>query len=108
MIENYADNLVSSLIAINCLFVGNYTLKDKTWCLIVSILENIRLRLPEMSKITIKSLLNLKIVRFIFNNFEEQNHYEKEEALYAKRVLKDNTTAEIDSIPRKDIERLVY
>lgn len=108
MLENYVDDLISSLIAINNLFVGNYALKDKTWCVIISLLEKVRQRLPEMSKVTIQSLLGLKIISFIFNNFEEQSHYEKEEALYARRILKDNTGAEIDGIPRKDVERLVY
>lgn len=61
-----------------------------------------------MPKVTIQSLLGLKIISFIFNNFEEQSHYEKEEALYARRVLKDNIATEVDGIPRKDVERLVY
>jgi len=34
--------------------------------------------------------------------------YEKEEAEYAKRLLRENTSGDIEGVPRKEIERLVY
>ena len=42
VLEPYLENLVSILIAINCFFVGNYKLKNDTWSVIVSLLENVR------------------------------------------------------------------
>lgn len=50
----------------------------------------------------------MKIIKNLFNGFEEQSYYEREEGLFAKRQLKDNTSNEIDGISRRDVEKLVY
>ena len=42
VISDSIDRIVSTLIAINCLFIGNYKLKDQIWVLITSILEQVR------------------------------------------------------------------
>ena len=44
VLEPFVDRLVSILVSINCLFIGNYSLKDSIWELIVSILEQVRNR----------------------------------------------------------------
>ena len=37
-----------------------------------------------------------------------RDSFEREEVEYAKRNLKDSNGANLDGIPRKDIEKLVY
>jgi hypothetical protein len=56
----------------------------------------------------VTSLLNLKIINYLFYDFDQQNTYEKEEAEYAYRALKDSSSNNIDGVPRKEIEKLVY
>ena len=51
----------------------------------------------------------MKIVDYLFGGFEDQHSYDREEAEYAKRLLKDNNgSSEIDGISRRDVEKLVY
>ena len=109
IIEPFVDRLVSILISLNCLFAGNYDLKEQIWELIVSILEHVRVRLPEMDPKVVKSLLSLRLVKTIFQDFDDQRHHEKSETESVKRAIKDSgTNANIDGIPRKETERLVY
>ena len=96
------------MISINCLFVGNYSLKDSIWELIVTILEHVRARAQAIPTQITKSLLNLKVIAHIFKDFEDQSFYEREEAEFARRLLKDNSGSKIDGISRKDTEKLVY
>ena len=56
----------------------------------------------------LKKLLKLKIITLLFSSFEEQAYYEREEAEFAKRLLKDNSGNEIDGVGRRDVEKLVY
>jgi hypothetical protein len=61
IIEPIADRLVSILISVNCLFIGNYKLKEQTWELLVAVLEWVRARLNEIPDRVITSLLTLKV-----------------------------------------------
>lgn len=42
IIEPYVDRLISMLVCVNIVFVGNYKLKDQIWELIVSILDKVK------------------------------------------------------------------
>ena len=108
VLEPFVDRLISILISINCLFIGNYSLKDSIWELIVTILEHVRARAQAIPTQITKSLLNLKVIAHIFKDFEDQSFYEREEAEFARRLLKDNSGSKIDGISRKDTEKLVY
>lgn len=55
-----------------------------------------------------KNLLKLKIVDYLFKDFEEQQFYEREEVEYVKRILKDNSANEIEGVSRRDVEKMVY
>ncbi len=95
-------------MTINCLFIGNYKLKEKIWDLIVALLEKVKSNPETFETQVISSLLNLKVIDSLFKDFEDQTHFEREEVEYAKRNLKDSNGANLDGIPRKDIEKLVY
>ena len=43
-----------------------------------------------------------------FSEFESYNQYNMEEAQYAKRVLKDESSKELNGISRKQVENQVY
>jgi len=93
IIEPIVDRLVSILICLNCLFIGNYKLKDQTWELIVSILERVRSRIGDIPEPILSNLLKLKVLDYLFKDFDDQRHYEKEEVESAKRALKDSNSA---------------
>ena len=76
--------------------------------MIVSILERVRQKVDTLPEKLVKNLLKLKLVDYIFKDFEDQRHFEREESEYARRLLKDNTGNEIEGISRRDVERLVY
>jgi hypothetical protein len=52
--------------------------------------------------------MKLKILHTYYSEFENYNSYNMEEANYCKRMLKDNSSKEINTINRKQIERQVY
>jgi hypothetical protein len=109
IIEPYVDRLVSMLISVNCLFVGNYTLKNQTWELVVSILDHVNKRQSNLCVKTVTRILKLKVVDALFGNFEDQQHHERSETESVKRAIKDSgSSSNIDSIPKKETERLVY
>ncbi|CDW71537.1 UNKNOWN [Stylonychia lemnae] len=102
------DRLVSTLVSLNCLFIGNYTLKEQIWVLVISILEKVRQNIDKIPQEKVKKLLQLKVIEYIFSNFQEVKDIDREEVEYVKRQLRENTSGDIDGISRRDAEKLVY
>lgn len=71
VLDPLMDRLVSILVSINCLFIGNFNLKQQTWELIVTLLESWRARLATIDPALVTSLLNLKVISYIFKDFED-------------------------------------
>lgn len=71
ILSDYIDRLVSTLTCVNCLFIGNYKLKDKVWVLITSILEQVRKHLAEIPEEKVKKVLKLKVICHLFRSFGE-------------------------------------
>lgn len=61
------------LLTVNCIFIGNFKLKDQTFELIVSILEHTRKSLSNVPNPVVKRLLTLKVVETLFSpkDFED-------------------------------------
>jgi len=66
---NNVDRLVSTLISLNCLFIGNYNLKEKVWVIIVSILEKVKQKINDLPAEKVKKLLKLRVVEYLFSDF---------------------------------------
>jgi hypothetical protein len=110
VLEPHVDDLVSMIMTIYCIFIGNYKLKNKILCLIVSILENVRKRLPTLSPEKVESLLSLRLFEALLYSFDDMNSFEREEAAYVRRVLKESpgSNTDIEGVPRREVEKLVY
>ena len=109
------DNLVaivSLLAAVSMYFASGNDLKNKFMEQILRILEITRKEAlkpePKVTLEQISMLVNLKILMIYFSEFESYNEYNMEEAQYAKRVLKDDQSKELNGINRKQVESQVY
>lgn len=102
------DNLVeiiSLYSAVTMYFEGNYDLKSKVFEQLVRILELVRKTYTSNQIEQIKEIVNLKIFQSFLVEFLSYNSYSMEEAQYAKRILKDDSSKELNGFSRKLYER---
>lgn len=69
-VDTIAPNLISLLVTLNCVFVGDYHLKDKIWELVLAILHRVFTNITSLPKNTIFKILNLKVFKHVMCNFE--------------------------------------
>lgn len=109
--DNLVD-VVSLLAAVSMYFASGNDLKNKFMEQILRILEIVRIEAlkpePRVTLEQISTLVNLKVLMMYFSEFESYNQYNMEEAQYAKRMLKDEQSRELNGINRKQMESQVY
>lgn len=120
LIFEHVVDLVSLLASVSMYFVGSYELKGKFIEQLLRIVELVRseyLRQRDaktvesgvkITKETVEQLISLKIFQAYYAEFENYHQHNMEEVAHAKRALLEDSSRELNGVPRKHYERQVY